>query len=257
MPVDSVLEDDHYNFAIVLSTESDLVRTFFSSDTLTAPKLTPAPVTREKSLIYLLLKDPGSVDVCFTFTSNKSYSNIGLWAHCFVLSRHESFVKMIQEAKMVQSLGNMVLTEKITGVDADFDSDAESISNFSINSMDTATGPAIAISSVDTASRTPLVIKVDTVSLATFCVMLYYIYTGEVDRTVHPNRFVLSDTSKVSLVWRNSAGKVENSVVWHPLDQNSPWRLKDVTWKELKEAAIHYDLKDLEALADQGLQSDK
>jgi hypothetical protein len=57
------------------------------------------------------------------------------------------------------------------------------------------------------------------------------------------------------LVWRNSAGKVEESVTWHPLDQNSPWRLKDVTWEELKEAAIHYGLKDLEAAAHRGLQS--
>jgi hypothetical protein len=85
--------------------------------------------------------------------------------------------------------------------------------------------------------------------------MLYYIYTGDIDRTVHPDRFVLSDTKTVSLVWRNSAGKVEESVTWHPLDQNSPWRLKDVTWKELKEAAIHYGLKDLEAAAHRGLQS--
>ncbi|KAG0282075.1 hypothetical protein BGZ96_000854 [Linnemannia gamsii] len=261
-PAEKVLAADQYNFDVVFSSTFELSRSFASiPNTASTPTAISNSETKsvykERGLISLLLKDPSSVDVCFTFISDKTYSNIGLWAHRCVLSQYDSFSRRIQEAKALQSLGEMVLTEKVAGGDADVDSDVESISTFSLNSMDTATGPAATGSSFDTASRAPLVIKVNTVSLATFCVMLYYIYTGEVDRTVHPNRFVLSNTNKVSLVWRNSAGEVEDSVVWHPLNQNSPWRLKDVAWRELKEAAVHYGLKGLETLAELRLQSDK
>ncbi|KAK3838844.1 MAG: hypothetical protein J3R72DRAFT_448466 [Linnemannia gamsii] len=244
---DTVTVGDKYDFDVVLSTDREALRT----TSVSTPVPNPAPITKpvtskEKSLISSLLKDPTSVDVCFTFTSDKTCSNIGLWAHRFVLSRHESFVKLIQDATIVQSLGGMALAEKAP--ESDGDSDAESISNRSINTVVTTTalprGPMVGSGSKE------LVIKIDGVSLATFCVMLYYMYTGEIDRTVDPSRFVLSDTNKASLVWRDSTGKVEDSVDWRPLDQDSPWRLKDVTWKELMDAAVHFGLEELQDIAE-------
>ncbi|KAH7060286.1 hypothetical protein BKA57DRAFT_446797, partial [Linnemannia elongata] len=241
-PEESVLIGDKYDFDVVFSTEPDFLRTIPAPAPapVIKPKSVPqsTPASKEKSLISLLLKDPSSVDVCFTFTNNKACSNIGLWAHRFLLSQHESFAKAIQDAITVQSLGDMVLAD--TKAAEDVDSDAESTSNLSVDTAITATGAARGIS-VGAASK-ELFIKIDTISLATFCVMLYYIYTGEIDRTVDATRFVLSDTNKVSLVWRDSAGKVEESVDWCPLDEDSPWRLKDVTWEELKDAAINFGL---------------
>lgn len=262
VPVANILEDDQYNFTIVFSTEADLLRSFFTPASVAWPAPTPAaeltrtPMSKEKALIALLMKDPGSVDVCFTFTADKMCSNIGLWAHCFLLSQHESLAHLIQEAKTLHSLGAIELAKDIADGDADVESDAETLDTFSDNSLYKAARPVTKVSPIDPASRAPLVIKVDAVSLATFCVMLQYIYTGEVDRAVDSTRFVLSDTNKASLVWRDSAGKVKDSVDWRPLGQDSPWRLKNVTWKELKDAAVHFGLTDLQVMAEQRLLFD-
>ncbi|KAG0282076.1 hypothetical protein BGZ96_000855 [Linnemannia gamsii] len=253
VPVASVLEADHYNFIVVFSTEPDLLRSFFTP-VLTPlpaptpmPELTPKPVSKDKTLplSLLLLKDPSSVDICFIFSSDKPYSNLGLWAHRCILSQHNGFAELIQHAKTVQSLGGMIQTDKNANVDTDSDSSLRSFSNISIDSMDTATGPTTTQGMVGPASK-ELIIKVDKVSLATFCVLLYYIYTGEVNLTVDTGCFVLSDTNKASLVWRDSVGKVKDSINWRPLEQDSPWRLKHVTSDELLDASIFYGLDDLE-----------
>ncbi|KAG9073266.1 hypothetical protein KI688_001058 [Linnemannia hyalina] len=62
-------------------------------------------------------------------------------------------------------------------------------------------------------------------------------YTNKIDRAV------LSETDKASLVWCDSAGKTKGSVGWRPLNQKTPWLLKNVTWKELKYSAVHYGLE--------------
>ncbi|KAF9128145.1 hypothetical protein BGW39_005307 [Mortierella sp. 14UC] len=247
IPVDSMTVEDRYDFDVVFSMGPELLRTSPATVPATIPKPKPAaspgPTSRERNLISSLLKDPTSVDICFTFTSDKACSNIGLWAHRFVLSRHEAFVKLIQEATAIQSLSDMVLAEKDSADGAE--SDGESISNRSIDTV--VTNIAVARGPMVGAASKELVIKIDGVALATFCVMLYYIYTGEVDRTVVPGRFVLSNTNKASLVWRDSTSKVDDSDEWRPLDEDSPWRLKDVTWQELHDAAVHFGIKELQA----------
>ncbi|KAK3838843.1 MAG: hypothetical protein J3R72DRAFT_448465 [Linnemannia gamsii] len=264
VPAHTVLKDDRYDFDIVFSTDHELTRnsaTVPSSVPVPAstPIPTPTSMLKERNLASLLLKDPNSVDVCFRFPSHKTIANIGLWAHSFLLSQNVTFAKLIQNARMIQSLVCMGLAKKDSDGndenDSDTGSNTESFSDFSVRSTNTVTGPAI--SSVAADSRAPLVIKVDDVSLATFCVMLYYIYTHKIDLAVDTSRFVLSDTNKADLLWRDDTGKVENSAKWRPLDQDSPWRLKDVTWKELKDAAAQYGLEGLQALAEQGLQSHK
>ncbi|KAG0207730.1 hypothetical protein BGX33_006671 [Mortierella sp. NVP41] len=262
-PAVKVTSGDKYDFDVVFSTEAQLSRVF--ATIASAPVPAPASVletvsaptlaSKEKGLATLFLKDPSSVDVCFTFSSHKTLSDIGLWAHRCVLSQHESFAKLIQEAKLVQSLGTMILVDKESDTDTDSDSDTESFSNISADGMSTATATTIAGGASVGAASKELIIKVDKVSLATFCTMIYYIYTGEIDRSVDAAHFVFSNTNKATLVWRNSAGKIEDSVGWQPLDQDSPWRLKEVTWKELRDVAVLYDLKDLRTIAAKGLQS--
>ncbi|KAF9544144.1 hypothetical protein EC957_012360 [Mortierella hygrophila] len=250
---ESVLIGDKYDFDLVFSTEAELLRTtpVPVPAPVIKPKSVPQPTSasREKSITSLLLKDPSSVDVCFASTHDKSCSSIGVWAHRFLLSRHESFAKAIQDAITVQSLGNMVLADIKSAEDVD--SDLESTSNLSVDTAIAEAGEVRGMSVGATSKE--LFIKIDTISLATICVVLYYIYTGEINRTVDATRFVLSDTNKVSLVWRDSAGKAEDSVDWRPLGQDSPWRLKDVTWNELRGAAVHFELKDLQAVAERNL----
>ncbi|KAF9085612.1 hypothetical protein BGX23_009514 [Mortierella sp. AD031] len=240
-----VLEGENYVFDVVLSTDQDLARTF------AIPQPMPVLESRlkPKNLLSQMLKDANSVDVCFTFTSDKTCSHIGLWAHRCILLQYEAFVPLIQEAKTIQSLVSMALTEK--EADGTAGSDRDPVISMSAESVATATTQA-AGSLVDSALKA-LVINVDNVSLATFCVMLQYIYTGEINRSADPTRFVLSDTNKVELVWRDPTGEVEDSVGWRPLDEDSPWRLKDVTWEDLCNAAVQYDLEDLQAIADQEL----
>lgn len=90
-------------------------------------------------------------------------------------------------------------------------------------------------------------IKVEKFSLATFCALLYYIYTDEVHLAIDTDRFAIS-AGEGSLVWRDpTTGKTRDSVRWHPTDRTSPWKLKDVTWNELLEAADHYGISNLRA----------
>jgi hypothetical protein len=205
VPVDSVLEADHYNFMVVLSTEPDLHRSFFTS--VFTPL--PAPNVRVRSHIQACVQgqeEPSSfigiaqgsqLSSTFSiFSSDKTYSNLGLWALRCILSQHDSFAKVIQQTKMVQLQGGMAQTGKSTNVEIDSELGLESFRDLSINSMDTATRPAPTESIVGSASK-ELILQVDSVSLTTFCVLLYYIYTGNVNRTVDTSCFVLGDTSKV------------------------------------------------------------
>ncbi|KAK3820848.1 MAG: hypothetical protein JOS17DRAFT_755025 [Linnemannia elongata] len=263
VPVANILEDDQYNFTIVFSTEADLLRSFFhsslrglaSADSCSRA-YTHAYVQGESA--HRFANEGSRFGRCLLSLSPPircaPTSVSGLIV--FLLSQHESLAHLIQEAKTLHSLGAIELAKDIADGDADVESDAETLDTFSDNSLYKAARPVTKVSPIDPASRAPLVIKVDAVSLATFCVMLQYIYTGEVDRAVDSTRFVLSDTNKASLVWRDSAGKVKDSVDWRPLGQDSPWRLKNVTWKELKDAAVHFGLTDLQVMAEQRLLFD-
>ncbi|KAG0015754.1 hypothetical protein BGZ81_011542 [Podila clonocystis] len=72
----------------------------------------------------------------------------------------------------------------------------------------------------------PLTITISDVSLSTFCVLLMFIYTGKIERTVDPNKFALSKPH-TSLVILDTDGRAKSSFRWHPLDVDSPWHLKE------------------------------
>ncbi|KAF9099249.1 hypothetical protein BGX29_007231 [Mortierella sp. GBA35] len=75
-----------YEFDIVLSTATTVART---------PQ---APLAKNHDILPLFLKDPHSVDVCFTFPNDPSAAGVGLWAHRVVLRRTKVFAKMIDDA---------------------------------------------------------------------------------------------------------------------------------------------------------------
>ncbi|KAG0280793.1 hypothetical protein BGZ96_001422 [Linnemannia gamsii] len=233
-PAEKVTNGNKYEFDIVLCTVADIPR---------VPILPTPPVPKNHDIIPLLLKDVNSVDVCFNFTCDKAYSNVGLWAHRVVLTRYKFFSKLLQlHDELQQSLAVSANIENDPKKSSKAESDAESTCTESVDGSP--------ISSPTTGTETvgdlrSLVVKVDKFSLATFCALLYYIYTNEVHLTIDTDRFVVS-SGEGSLVWRDAAtGKMRDSMSWHPMDRSSPWRLKDVTWEELLEAADHYGISDL------------
>ncbi|KAG0361754.1 hypothetical protein BGX24_005292 [Mortierella sp. AD032] len=228
---EKVIKDNNYDFEIVFCTGTDLSRKL---------KL-PPPSPKNMDIIPLLLKDANSVDACFTFTSDKVHSNVGLWAHRVVLMRHKVFAKLFQEQDELQYLVRAAneKDDKTTKVE----SDAES--TCTVTAEGTPTPSPTTFTATTKSETLSLITKVDKFSLATFCALLYYIYTDEVQLTIDTERFAIS-SGEGSLVWRDTlTGKIRDSIRWHPIDPTSPYKLKDVTWDELLEAADHYGISDL------------
>jgi hypothetical protein len=223
--ISKVTDDDMYRFDIVFSTGKEIAR-----------KLAPTPF-KNREIIPLLLKDANTVDVCFTFTSDKVYSNIGLWAHRVVLSRFKDFAELIAKEESQQLLMSKDKDKK----DKVMEKGSNDVPSSAGDPARTNTNDPTLAPSID--SRT-ILIKVDKFSLATFCALLYFIYMDEINLSIDTSRFVLS-VSEGSMVWRDGEGKSRNTIGWPPLEQSSPWKLKDVAWDELLEAASYYGFSDL------------
>ncbi|KAG0280792.1 hypothetical protein BGZ96_001421 [Linnemannia gamsii] len=229
--IDKVADDGMYRFDIVFSTTKEIARKVAS------------PPLKSREIITLLLKDPNTVDVCFTFSSDKAHPHIGLWAHRVVLSRFKVFAQLFEKEDSHQRLMTKVDSDKdkkkaTTTVKAESDTEpARTIAN----------DPSSPAPSIDSRA---IMIKVDKFPLATFCALLYYIYMDEIDLSVDTNRFVISVSEAGSLVWRDAEDNIQDHhhpvpVHWPPLDQSSSWKLKDVAWDELLEAADFYGVSEL------------
>jgi len=64
-------------------------------------------------------------------------------------------------------------------------------------------------------------LKIDDVSLATFCAVLMFIYSGNLKLTFGPNRFAISK-SHASFVAHDTDEQPQDIPRWHPLDLDSP-----------------------------------
>lgn len=98
----------------------------------------------------------------------------------------------------------------------------------------------------------PLTLIVDKVSFTTFCALLMFIYTGEIERNIDPTRFAISQIEPPT----KTAGTHDNTVDvtrWHPLNLNSPWDLKPVSWDNLLFAADLYKIEELRILCQKHL----
>ncbi|KAF8917740.1 hypothetical protein BGZ58_005027, partial [Dissophora ornata] len=103
-------------------------------------------------------------------------------------------------------------------------------------------------------STSIITIPVENFSLATFCVMLRYIYTGEIDLSADTALHAIS-TTESTLVLQNITSRSREFVRWNPLDMDSPWKFKDVTWEELLLASHAYGVTDLQACCEEAVIS--
>ncbi|KAF9906028.1 hypothetical protein EC991_001110 [Linnemannia zychae] len=92
----------------------------------------------------------------------------------------------------------------------------------------------------------PLTIRVEKFSLAAFACLIYYFYTGSVKRTMNSSNFAFSQQDEAVVVIKDeSTGRTKERVHWNPLDADSSWKMKDVTWTELLFISEYFGVKDL------------
>ncbi|KAG0207727.1 hypothetical protein BGX33_006668 [Mortierella sp. NVP41] len=219
--IQMVEDDGMYRFDIVFSTSKEI------------GKKLACPPKRSHEITPRLLKDINSLDVYFTFPSrDKKYSVVHLWAHRAALSRYKAFAQLFGRMSTDRSSGSKADSNK-----KDKPSSASTIKHGSY-----------AKSECNVCEDRVIETKVEKISLATFCVLLYYIYTDEIDLSIDISRFVLMVKAVgTSQVWRVSEGKNQDSEGWNYLDKGLPWELKDVTWAELLMAAEYYGITELQA----------
>lgn len=228
----NIQDGDKYRFCAVFSVEKELTSLFWKSE---LKNIDPVPFRQDmatkpdsavsKDVVALHVKDNMrtflgdiySVDTRLTFTQDKSYIGIGLWAHRSILSKYPILEYLIKQAKKKQATS----TEVGPGADLEFG---------------------------------PLTLSIDDVSLASFCTVLMFIYTREIKRKVDLNQFAISKPH-TSLVTHDTTGRPKDIFRWHPLDLNSPWKLKEVTWEELHDAAMTYRIDDLRELCEAALKT--
>ncbi|KAG0326396.1 hypothetical protein BGZ99_009636 [Dissophora globulifera] len=217
-----------------------------SREPVEPPKPDPT-ASKNREAMQVLLKDTHSVDLCFTFSSDKSYSNAGLWAHRSILSRYKPLADLIQKSTS-SALRYGQTRSKASSVGDNHISYADLCSageHDSSTQTDDIQERASGDSSV-------LTIVVEKFSLATFCVLLRFVYTGEINLSADTNMHAISSTES-SLVLKTIAGKTREYIRWNPLDVDSPWKFKDVTWGELLLAASFYGVTELQTQCEDAL----
>ena len=232
IPTCKVLSEDKYRFDIVISNGKDLAHR-------PTPKDLTSIVSTKRDMLLSLLKDVHSVDICFVFTSDKTYPKVGLWAHRSILSRHKVFEKLILEAtKGLKMTKRPESTKTYTTDENEEQEEAKKPSTSASSAKEETSG----MSSI-------LTIQVDKFTLATMCSVLYFIYAGEVQLSIAPSQFAISKAES-TLVLHDTQSKTRESVRWDPLSADSAWKLKDVTWQELGLAAEFYGLGELGTLCE-------
>ncbi|KAG0277701.1 hypothetical protein BGZ95_005514 [Linnemannia exigua] len=108
IPVDKAMRGRVYDFEIVLTTQPTLTRTFnmhLSDGTTNEDEVDESAAIKagpSQAIMKTLLADRHSVDVQFIFTSDKTCSNVGFWAHRSVLSRYTALGDLIKKTLMEQ-----------------------------------------------------------------------------------------------------------------------------------------------------------
>ncbi|KAF9401826.1 hypothetical protein BGX21_000464 [Mortierella sp. AD011] len=217
-----VLHNDEYCFDIVLSVKEKLER---HTEVL---ELEPQDaVTKSCEIMMTLLGDIHSVDVCLVAESDKTCSNVGLWAHRAILSRYKGFENAIQTACKRLS------------------STSEDMAKLTIGDGDSSSSTTVQGDDI----LGPLLIPVERFTLATLCVLLRYVYTGQINLSAETNKHAISMTES-TLTLEGITSRCKESVRWHPLGTDSPWKFKDVTWGELLVASDYYGVLDLKTLCE-------
>ncbi|KAF9135747.1 hypothetical protein BGW39_000617 [Mortierella sp. 14UC] len=197
-----------YDFEIVFSIEPTLSRTFkvpLSVDPTADEDVDESAAIKagpSQAIMKTLLADRHSVDVQFIFTSDKTCSNVGFWAHRSILSRYKSLEQLIKKT----------LKEQLAQDD----------------------------------DVSPLTVRMDKFSLATFACLTYFLYTGTIKRTLDTSNFAFSQQDEAVVVIKDeSTGRTKERMLWNPLDAESSWKLKDVTWTDLLFISEYFGVKEL------------
>ncbi|KAG0239054.1 hypothetical protein BGX31_003072 [Mortierella sp. GBA43] len=107
---------------------------------------------------------------------------------------------------------------------------------------------------VDVVDNRPVSVPVEGISLTTFCVLLKYLYTGDLELTVDPTQFLICDMSKLqdglskdattTLAVLNESLKQHNAAQFY-----ATWSAKDkVTWSDIFLAADRFEMAELRQL---------
>ncbi|KAI1314585.1 hypothetical protein EDD11_001968 [Mortierella claussenii] len=235
--VKEVLHDGKFCFDIVFSTSNQpLLMINASKQASEAELYSNNTSSGSHDRMLILLKDIYSVDVCFVFNEDKSCSHEGLWAHRSLLSMHPAFISMIENASQHPlSVSDDDFTQ--LSIANSHDEDEEDNSRQGTNESAMMDKRAYY-------SAVPIIIPVSKFSMATFCTMLRFIYTGDIYLSVDTNQYAISRTVSPEAL-QGMAGISKESVLWHSLETDSALTVKDVTWEELLVAADHFGITDL------------
>ncbi|KAF9366596.1 hypothetical protein BGX34_000616 [Mortierella sp. NVP85] len=101
------------------------------------------------------------------------------------------------------------------------------------------------------ASHKPTMIPIEGISLTTFCVLLKYLYTEDLDLTVDPSQYLMCDMDQFKderSVDSISSSEVLNKTLkeYNAAQFYATWNVKDkVTWSDLFLAADRFEITDL------------
>ncbi|KAF9919594.1 hypothetical protein FBU30_010773 [Linnemannia zychae] len=92
----------------------------------------------------------------------------------------------------------------------------------------------------------PLTIHLNSFSLVTFACLVYYFYTGTIKRSIDATQFALSQHDETVIVVKDQkTGQTKEHLSWNPLNTDSSWKLKDVTWVDLLFISEYFSIKEL------------
>ncbi|KAG0214267.1 hypothetical protein BGX33_002289 [Mortierella sp. NVP41] len=228
--VATVKVDADLDFDIVLSTEETMART---------PHNLP---TKNHDILPDLLGDSRSVDVCFVFPSDDTYPNVRLWAHQLVLER----ASILDQALFDDHSSSMAeLNNKLTEL-------TELLSkNNRFKELTKRLPKSKGTTGYNRISpTTPGNVDMQQYSLATFCALLRFIYTGEIRTTVDLADFVLSTPADAGnkpygTLYHHEEYRDSPLIQWNLQRHYSGGAVKATSYQDLMLVAHHYRLYDL------------
>ncbi|ORZ09067.1 hypothetical protein BCR41DRAFT_372977 [Lobosporangium transversale] len=227
VPIQGVLFNGQYCFDVVLTTDLNRITGPLRGD----PKH-PQALVKHREIMLTLLKDLTTVDLCFSFPSDKSCSNFGLWAHQTILKRYKPLAEFINSPPAKESKERKIVR---------FKGDKSRDSSRSSDSYSGESDEGDESEYEEDDDRCCLLID-DEFMMATICALLMYVYTGDIELSVDTSKFAIKQSEGDG----STSGQGKNSTR-HPLGLDSGWRFKDVTWMDLLKAADYYGVTDLQA----------
>ncbi|KAG0239053.1 hypothetical protein BGX31_003071 [Mortierella sp. GBA43] len=102
---------------------------------------------------------------------------------------------------------------------------------------------------LDNTNAAPVIAPIEGISLTTFCVLLKYLYTEDVDLNIDPSQYLLCDMDHKP--WASSSTVLSKSLKEYNAAQfYATWNVKDkVTWSDLFLAADRFEIADLRQLS--------